>query len=56
MEGNRRGASGGDADFTYVSRVVKYLLFLFNFIFWVSASTHFQSLLLVLQTRSTLWL
>ncbi|CAF97225.1 unnamed protein product, partial [Tetraodon nigroviridis] len=28
-------AERGDEDYTYVSRVVKYLLFLFNFIFWL---------------------
>ncbi|XP_029969480.1 tetraspanin-33 [Salarias fasciatus] len=33
MGRRRRGAPG--ADFTFVSPVVKYLLFLFNFIFWV---------------------
>ncbi|XP_075886336.1 tetraspanin-33 isoform X1 [Nelusetta ayraudi] len=33
MGGRRRGAP--DEDFTFVSPVVKYLLFLFNFIFWL---------------------
>lgn len=33
MGGRRRGAPG--SDFSFVSPVVKYLLFLFNFIFWV---------------------
>lgn len=33
MGRRRRGAPG--SDFTFVSPVVKYLLFLFNFIFWV---------------------
>ncbi|XP_015247097.1 PREDICTED: tetraspanin-33 isoform X1 [Cyprinodon variegatus] len=35
MEEQRRGASRSDKDFTFISPVVKYLLFLFNFIFWV---------------------
>ncbi|XP_043964591.1 tetraspanin-33 isoform X2 [Gambusia affinis] len=35
MGGNRRGATGSDKDFTFVSSVVKYLLFFFNLIFWV---------------------
>ncbi|XP_030576189.1 tetraspanin-33 isoform X2 [Archocentrus centrarchus] len=35
MAGKRRGAPGSDAEFTYVSPVVKYLLFIFNFIFWI---------------------
>ncbi|XP_047245313.1 tetraspanin-33 [Girardinichthys multiradiatus] len=35
MEGRRRGAPGSDEDFSFVSPVVKYLLFFFNFIFWV---------------------
>lgn len=35
--GRRRGAPGSDSEFTFVSRVVKYLLFVFNFIFWVIA-------------------
>lgn len=42
MAGKRRGAPEPGEDFTFVNRVVKYLLFLFNFIFWVSASTYFQ--------------
>lgn len=42
MAGKRRGAPERGEDFTFVNRVVKYLLFLFNFIFWVSASTYFQ--------------
>ncbi|XP_044199299.1 tetraspanin-33 [Thunnus albacares] len=33
MGGRRRGAPGND--FSYVSPVVKYLLFLFNFLFWI---------------------
>lgn len=44
MAGKRRGAPGRGEDFTYVNRAVKYLLFIFNFIFWVSASTYFQFL------------
>nr|XP_046235106.1 tetraspanin-33 isoform X2 [Scatophagus argus] len=35
MGGRRRGAPGYDEDFTFVSPVVKYLLFMFNFIFWI---------------------
>lgn len=35
MAGKRRGAPGSDAEFTFVSPVVKYLLFIFNFIFWI---------------------
>ncbi|XP_027899510.1 tetraspanin-33 [Xiphophorus couchianus] len=35
MEGSCRGATGSHKDFTFVSSVVKYLLFFFNFIFWV---------------------
>ncbi|XP_003972927.2 tetraspanin-33 [Takifugu rubripes] len=37
MGGKRRGAPERtyDEDFTFVSPVVKYLLFIFNFIFWV---------------------
>ncbi|CAL8278951.1 tetraspanin-33 [Gadus morhua] len=35
MANRRRGAT--DGDFSYVSRVVKYTLFLFNMIFWVIA-------------------
>ncbi|KAL6116800.1 tspan33 [Pungitius sinensis] len=34
MEG-RRGAPGSDDDYSFVSPVVKYLVFLFNFIFWI---------------------
>ncbi|MEQ2159794.1 hypothetical protein GOODEAATRI_026932, partial [Goodea atripinnis] len=34
MESRRRGAPGSDEDFSFVSPVVKYLLFFFNFIFW----------------------
>uniref|UniRef100_A0A3B3ZPW3 Tetraspanin-33 n=1 Tax=Periophthalmus magnuspinnatus TaxID=409849 RepID=A0A3B3ZPW3_9GOBI len=37
MRGGRRAAPGRGEDFTFVSPVVKYLLFLFNFLFWVSA-------------------
>ncbi|KAM9845967.1 tetraspanin-33 [Aulostomus maculatus] len=33
--GRRRGAPGNDEDFSFVSPVVKYLLFVFNFIFWI---------------------
>ncbi|KAM9705197.1 tetraspanin-33 [Menidia menidia] len=34
--GRRRGrAPGHDPDFTFVSPVVKYLLFIFNFLFWI---------------------
>lgn len=51
MEGKRRGAPGHDEDFTFVSGVIKYLLFIFNFIFWVSALAYFQFLLFALQTR-----
>lgn len=51
MEGKRRGAPGHDEDFTFVSRVIKYLLFIFNFIFWVSALAYFQFLFFALQTR-----
>lgn len=50
MGGKRRGAPGYDEDFTFVSPVVKYLLFIFNFIFWVSASTDFQVLFLSAET------
>lgn len=46
MGGKRRGAPGYDEDFSFVSPVVKYLLFIFNFIFWVSASSDFQVLFL----------
>ncbi|XP_037551565.1 tetraspanin-33 [Nematolebias whitei] len=35
MEGRRGGAAGHRKDFTFVSPVVKYLLFFFNFIFWI---------------------
>ncbi|XP_070710066.1 tetraspanin-33 [Pempheris klunzingeri] len=35
MGGRRRGAPGSDEDFSFVSPVVKYLLFIFNFIFWI---------------------
>ncbi|KAM4711798.1 tetraspanin-33 [Anableps anableps] len=35
MAGRRRDAPGSDKDFTFVSSVVKYLLFFFNLIFWV---------------------
>ncbi|XP_017270260.1 tetraspanin-33 [Kryptolebias marmoratus] len=35
MAGRRRGAPGPDKDFTFVSSVVKYLLFIFNLIFWI---------------------
>lgn len=38
MGGRRRGAPGSDEDFSFVSPVVKYLLFLFNLMFWVSVS------------------
>nr|XP_020455253.1 tetraspanin-33 [Monopterus albus] len=37
MADRRRGTPGYDEDFTYVSPVVKYLLFTFNFIFWIIA-------------------
>uniref|UniRef100_A0A8C7XA36 Tetraspanin n=1 Tax=Oryzias sinensis TaxID=183150 RepID=A0A8C7XA36_9TELE len=33
--GNGKDAATSDAEFTFVSPVVKYLLFVFNFIFWV---------------------
>ncbi|XP_031714630.1 tetraspanin-33 [Anarrhichthys ocellatus] len=33
--GGRRGAPGSGDDYSFVSPVVKYLVFLFNFIFWV---------------------
>uniref|UniRef100_A0A3Q4AFC7 Tetraspanin n=1 Tax=Mola mola TaxID=94237 RepID=A0A3Q4AFC7_MOLML len=36
MGQRRRGAPGYDEDYTTVSPVVKYTLFAFNFIFWVS--------------------
>lgn len=35
MGGRRRGAAGYNEDFTFVSPVVKYLLFIFNLIFWI---------------------
>lgn len=35
MGGRRRGAPGAGEDHSFVSPIVKYLLFLFNFIFWV---------------------
>ncbi|XP_023130401.1 tetraspanin-33 [Amphiprion ocellaris] len=35
MARRRRGAAGRDEEFTFVSPVVKYLLFVFNFIFWI---------------------
>lgn len=35
MGGRRRGAPGYDEDYSFVSPVVKYLLFVFNFIFWI---------------------
>ncbi|XP_013860264.1 tetraspanin-33 isoform X2 [Austrofundulus limnaeus] len=35
MGGRRGGASGSKKDFTFVSPVVKYLLFIFNFLFWI---------------------
>lgn len=35
MARRRRGAAGSDEEFTFVSPVVKYLLFIFNFIFWI---------------------
>lgn len=35
MARRRRGAAGSDEDFTFVSPVVKYLLFIFNFLFWI---------------------
>lgn len=35
MAGRRRRTAGRDEEFTFVSPVVKYLLFIFNFIFWV---------------------
>lgn len=37
MGRRRRGTPGADEDFSFVSPVVKYLLFLFNFIFWIIA-------------------
>ncbi|XP_028305319.1 tetraspanin-33 [Gouania willdenowi] len=35
MGRRRGGAHGSDGEFTFVSPVVKYLLFIFNFIFWI---------------------
>lgn len=35
MGGRRGGAPGSGEDFSFVRPVVKYLLFLFNFIFWI---------------------
>ncbi|XP_040004512.1 tetraspanin-33 isoform X3 [Xiphias gladius] len=35
MGGRRRGVPGSNEDFSFVSPVVKYLLFMFNFIFWI---------------------
>ncbi|XP_012706200.2 tetraspanin-33 [Fundulus heteroclitus] len=35
MGGRRRAPPGSNEDFTFVSPVVKYLLFFFNFVFWV---------------------
>ncbi|XP_018526479.1 tetraspanin-33 isoform X3 [Lates calcarifer] len=35
MGGRRRGTPGYDEDFSFVSPFVKYLLFMFNFIFWI---------------------
>ncbi|KAM9334478.1 tetraspanin-33 [Symphorus nematophorus] len=35
MGGKRRGAPGYDEDYSFVSPVVKYLVFMFNFIFWI---------------------
>ncbi|XP_035532662.1 tetraspanin-33 [Morone saxatilis] len=35
MGGRRKDASGYDEDYTFVSPVVKYLLFIFNLIFWI---------------------
>ncbi|XP_041833546.1 tetraspanin-33 [Melanotaenia boesemani] len=35
MGGRRRNAPGSDAEFTFVSPAVKYLLFFFNFLFWI---------------------
>lgn len=37
MGGRRRGKAASSDDYSFVSPVVKYLLFLFNFIFWVIA-------------------
>ncbi|XP_041637009.1 tetraspanin-33 [Cheilinus undulatus] len=37
MEGRRRGTPGSDDDYSFVSPAVKYLLFFFNFIFWIIA-------------------
>lgn len=41
MGRRRRGAP--DKDFTFVSPIVKYLLFIFNFIFWVSICLSFSA-------------
>ncbi|TKS90854.1 Tetraspanin-33 [Collichthys lucidus] len=35
MGGRRRDAPGSDEDYSFVSPVVKYLLFIFNFLFWI---------------------
>ncbi|XP_056223004.1 tetraspanin-33 [Seriola aureovittata] len=35
MGGRRRGTPGSDEDFSFVSPIVKYLLFIFNFLFWI---------------------
>ncbi|XP_037616231.1 tetraspanin-33 [Sebastes umbrosus] len=35
MGGRHRGAPGSNEDYSFVSPIVKYLLFLFNFIFWI---------------------
>uniref|UniRef100_A0A3P8S4R2 Tetraspanin n=1 Tax=Amphiprion percula TaxID=161767 RepID=A0A3P8S4R2_AMPPE len=45
MARRRRGAAGRDELFTFVSPVVKYLLFVFNFLFWVSVPVLLDSLL-----------
>lgn len=37
MGRRRRGTPGSDEDYSFISPVVKYLLFLFNFIFWIIA-------------------
>ncbi|XP_076015094.1 tetraspanin-33 [Genypterus blacodes] len=37
MANRRRGAPGDDEEFSFVSRAVKYLLFVFNFLFWIIA-------------------
>lgn len=36
MGGGRSETPGSNQDFSFVSPVVKYLLFVFNFLFWVS--------------------